>query len=119
MLGSFLVARSPTRTVMDISCHHVLRCARSGKRYGRRWWSLFPERWRFDTQVIAIDHLGDMDCEMCGACNGVAAAQMDIKIEGLSRAILEQALQQAKRGRMFILGKMAEALPAPVGPNTA
>ena len=59
------------------------------------------------------DHLGDMDFKVCGSRNGVTAVQMDIKIQGLSRAILEQALQQAKRGRMFILGKMAEALPAP------
>jgi polyribonucleotide nucleotidyltransferase len=58
------------------------------------------------------DHLGDMDFKVCGSRNGVTAVQMDIKIQGLSRAILEQALQQAKRGRMFILGKMAEALPA-------
>jgi polyribonucleotide nucleotidyltransferase len=59
------------------------------------------------------DHLGDMDFKVCGSRNGVTAVQMDIKIQGLSRTILEQALQQAKRGRMFILGKMAEALPAP------
>jgi len=58
------------------------------------------------------DHLGDMDFKVCGSRNGVTAVQMDIKIQGLSRTILEQALQQAKRGRMFILGKMAEALPA-------
>jgi polyribonucleotide nucleotidyltransferase len=59
------------------------------------------------------DHLGDMDFKVCGSKNGVTAVQMDIKIQGLSRAILEQALQQAKRGRLFILGKMAEALAAP------
>jgi polyribonucleotide nucleotidyltransferase len=59
------------------------------------------------------DHLGDMDFKVCGSRTGVTAVQMDIKIQGLSRTILEQALQQAKRGRMFILGKMAEALPAP------
>jgi polyribonucleotide nucleotidyltransferase len=59
------------------------------------------------------DHLGDMDFKVCGSKTGVTAVQMDIKIQGLSRAILEQALQQAKRGRLFILGKMAEALPAP------
>jgi polyribonucleotide nucleotidyltransferase len=58
------------------------------------------------------DHLGDMDFKVCGSKTGVTAVQMDIKIQGLSRVILEQALQQAKRGRLFILGKMAEALPA-------
>jgi len=51
------------------------------------------------------DHLGDMDFKVCGSRNGVTAVQMDIKIQGLSRTILEQALQQAKRGRMFILAR--------------
>ncbi|HMA16547.1 MAG TPA: polyribonucleotide nucleotidyltransferase, partial [Kiloniellaceae bacterium] len=59
------------------------------------------------------DHLGDMDFKICGTKAGVTAVQMDIKIQGLTRAILEQALQQAQRGRFHILGKMAEALPAP------
>jgi len=59
------------------------------------------------------DHLGDMDFKICGTKTGVTAVQMDIKIQGLTRAILEQALQQAQRGRFHILGKMAEALEAP------
>ncbi len=59
------------------------------------------------------DHLGDMDFKICGTKTGVTAVQMDIKIQGLTRQILEQALQQAQRGRFHILGKMAEALPAP------
>jgi polyribonucleotide nucleotidyltransferase len=59
------------------------------------------------------DHLGDMDFKICGTKTGVTAVQMDIKIQGLTRAILEQALQQAQRGRFHILGKMAEALAAP------
>jgi polyribonucleotide nucleotidyltransferase len=59
------------------------------------------------------DHLGDMDFKICGSKTGVTAVQMDIKIQGLTRQILEQALQQAQRGRFHILGKMAEALTAP------
>ncbi|WP_373372360.1 polyribonucleotide nucleotidyltransferase [Polyangium mundeleinium] len=59
------------------------------------------------------DHLGDMDFKVCGTSRGVTAIQMDIKIAGLSRAILAQALDQAREGRLHILGKMLEALPAP------
>jgi polyribonucleotide nucleotidyltransferase len=59
------------------------------------------------------DHLGDMDFKICGTQAGVTAVQMDIKIQGLTRQILEQALAQAKSGRDHILGKMAEALVSP------
>jgi polyribonucleotide nucleotidyltransferase len=59
------------------------------------------------------DHLGDMDFKICGSKTGVTAVQMDIKIQGLTRQILETALRQAREGRLFILGKMAEALAAP------
>jgi polyribonucleotide nucleotidyltransferase len=59
------------------------------------------------------DHLGDMDFKVCGTKKGVTAVQMDIKIQGLTRQILEQALAQARDGRIHILGKMAEALAAP------
>jgi polyribonucleotide nucleotidyltransferase len=59
------------------------------------------------------DHLGDMDFKICGTKVGVTAVQMDIKIQGLTRQILEKALHQAKEGRFHILGKMAEALAAP------
>ena len=59
------------------------------------------------------DHLGDMDFKVCGTARGVTAIQMDIKIAGLSRSILAQALDQAREGRLHILGKMLEALPAP------
>jgi polyribonucleotide nucleotidyltransferase len=58
------------------------------------------------------DHLGDMDFKVCGTARGVTAIQMDIKIEGLSRQILQQALEQAREGRLHILGKMLETLPA-------
>ncbi|WP_437892814.1 polyribonucleotide nucleotidyltransferase [Sorangium sp. So ce124] len=57
------------------------------------------------------DHLGDMDFKVCGTARGVTAIQMDIKIAGLSRQILAQALDQAREGRLHILGKMLETLP--------
>jgi polyribonucleotide nucleotidyltransferase len=59
------------------------------------------------------DHLGDMDFKVCGTSRGVTAIQMDIKIAGLSREILTSALDQAREGRLFILGKMLETLQAP------
>lgn len=57
------------------------------------------------------DHLGDMDFKVTGSKDGITALQMDIKIEGLSREILEKALEQARLSRLHILGKMLEALP--------
>ncbi|HTG69673.1 MAG TPA: polyribonucleotide nucleotidyltransferase [Candidatus Udaeobacter sp.] len=57
------------------------------------------------------DHLGDMDFKVAGTAEGVTAIQMDIKIAGINRAILQQALEQARQGRIFILGKMLESLP--------
>ncbi|MCT2534571.1 polyribonucleotide nucleotidyltransferase [Aquibacillus koreensis] len=59
------------------------------------------------------DHLGDMDFKVAGTANGVTALQMDIKIDGLSREILEEALQQAKKGRMHILNSMLETINVP------
>ncbi len=59
------------------------------------------------------DHLGDMDFKVAGSADGVTALQMDIKIGGVSKEIMGQALKQAKEGRMFILGKMAECLNQP------
>ncbi|MGV3467266.1 MAG: polyribonucleotide nucleotidyltransferase [Heyndrickxia sp.] len=59
------------------------------------------------------DHLGDMDFKVAGTEKGVTALQMDIKIEGLSRQILEEALQQAKRGRMQILDHMMSTISKP------
>jgi len=58
------------------------------------------------------DHLGDMDFKVCGTSKGITAIQMDIKISGLSRDIMTKALDQAKEGRLHILGKMAETLSA-------
>ena len=59
------------------------------------------------------DHLGDMDFKVAGSKNGITALQMDIKIEGLSRQILEEALAQAKVGRNHILDHMLETIAAP------
>ncbi len=59
------------------------------------------------------DHLGDMDFKVAGTSKGVTALQMDIKIDGLSRDILEEALQQAKHGRMHILDSMLATLNQP------
>lgn len=59
------------------------------------------------------DHLGDMDFKVAGTEVGVTAMQMDIKIPGIGREVLARALQQAHEGRMFILSKMLEVMPAP------
>ncbi|MDC3414094.1 polyribonucleotide nucleotidyltransferase [Aquibacillus sp. 3ASR75-11] len=59
------------------------------------------------------DFLGDMDFKVAGTANGVTALQMDIKIEGLSKEILEEALTQAKKGRMDILGHMLDTIQEP------
>jgi len=59
------------------------------------------------------DHLGDMDFKVCGTERGITAIQMDIKIAGLERNILERALEQAREGRLFILKKMLDTLPEP------
>lgn len=59
------------------------------------------------------DHLGDMDFKVTGTKAGVTALQMDIKITGVNREIMGKALEQAREGRIHILGKMAEALAAP------
>ena len=59
------------------------------------------------------DHLGDMDFKVCGTKQGVTALQMDIKIGGITSALMQQALEQAKAGRLHILGCMEKALPVP------
>ncbi len=59
------------------------------------------------------DHLGDMDFKVAGTSEGITALQMDIKITGVSFEILRDALSQAKEGRTFILGKMAEVIDEP------
>jgi len=59
------------------------------------------------------DHLGDMDFKVTGTLDGITACQMDIKIEGLSFEIMQQALEQARRGRHHILGEMLKTMSAP------
>ncbi|MBL8518237.1 MAG: polyribonucleotide nucleotidyltransferase [Betaproteobacteria bacterium] len=61
------------------------------------------------------DHLGDMDFKVAGTDRGVTALQMDIKITGITKEIMDVALRQAKEGRMHILGLMKQAMPAPRG----
>jgi polyribonucleotide nucleotidyltransferase len=58
------------------------------------------------------DHLGDMDFKVAGTASGITALQMDIKIQGITKEIMQVALEQAKEGRVHILGKMQEAVPA-------
>lgn len=59
------------------------------------------------------DHLGDMDFKVCGTANGITAFQMDTKVKGLSRKVMEDALEQARQGREHILGEMNKALDKP------
>ncbi len=59
------------------------------------------------------DHLGDMDFKVTGTSKGITALQMDMKIEGITIEVMRSALQQAKDGRLHILGKMLETLSAP------
>ena len=59
------------------------------------------------------DFLGDMDFKVAGTSEGITAIQMDIKIKGIDEEILTKALEQARVGRMHILGKMLDVLPAP------
>src|SRR5512136_458857 len=58
------------------------------------------------------DHLGDMDFKVAGTATGVTALQMDIKITGVTREIMQKALAQAREGRLHILGKMTETIAA-------
>jgi polyribonucleotide nucleotidyltransferase len=61
----------------------------------------------------AEDHYGDMDFKVAGTRDGITALQMDIKVPNISSAIMREALEQARRGRLFILDKMDEVLPEP------
>ncbi len=63
------------------------------------------------------DHLGDMDFKVVGTKTGITAIQMDIKIEGVTKDILSQALSQAKEGRLHILGEMAKTISEPAEPS--
>ena len=59
------------------------------------------------------DHLGDMDFKVTGTADGITATQMDIKVDGLSYEVLARALEQARQGRMHILGKLTECIAEP------
>jgi polyribonucleotide nucleotidyltransferase len=77
---------------------------------------LIKEGERFAVLVDILgdeDHLGDMDFKVAGTEEGVTALQMDIKIEGINHQIMQVALEQARKGRLHILGKMAESLTGP------
>lgn len=71
-------------------------------------------RWAVLSDILGDeDHLGDMDFKVTGTEKGITACQMDIKVDGLSYEVLSKALQQAKAGRLHILGEMKKALAAP------
>lgn len=71
-------------------------------------------RWAVLSDILGDeDHLGDMDFKVTGTADGITACQMDIKIEGLSYDILEQALEQAREGRLHILDKLTETIAQP------
>ncbi|WGV15429.1 polyribonucleotide nucleotidyltransferase [Fuscovulum ytuae] len=73
-------------------------------------------RWAVLTDILGDeDHLGDMDFKVAGTADGITSLQMDIKVAGITPEIMEQALAQAKDGRMHILGEMNKALSAPQG----
>jgi polyribonucleotide nucleotidyltransferase len=66
------------------------------------------------TDILGLeDHLGDMDFKVTGTEKGITAFQLDTKIGGISRDIMQQALEQARQGRLFILGKMNETITTP------
>jgi polyribonucleotide nucleotidyltransferase len=66
------------------------------------------------TDIMGMeDHLGDMDFKVAGTAEGITALQMDMKIKGIGTSVLAQALEQAKVGRLFILGKLMETIDHP------
>ena len=72
------------------------------------------ERFAVLTDILGDeDHLGDMDFKVAGTQDGVTALQMDIKVAGITREIMQQALDQAREGRLHILGEMANAISTP------
>ncbi|MCR5710210.1 MAG: polyribonucleotide nucleotidyltransferase [Bacteroidales bacterium] len=72
------------------------------------------DRYAILTDILGDeDHLGDMDFKVTGTADGITATQMDIKVDGLSYEVLEKALEQARLGRMHIMGEMLKTLPEP------
>ena len=74
----------------------------------------YQDQIRILTDIQGLeDHLGDMDFKVAGTKEGITAIQMDMKISGISREILQQALEQARKGRLFILDKMLAVIDKP------
>ena len=72
------------------------------------------DRYAILTDILGDeDHLGDMDFKVTGTADGITATQMDIKVDGLSYDVLEKALEQARQGRMHIMGEMLKTISAP------
>ena len=72
------------------------------------------DRYAILTDILGDeDHLGDMDFKVTGTADGITATQMDIKVDGLSYEVLEKALEQARQGRMHIMGEMMKTIDAP------
>ena len=72
------------------------------------------EQYTVLTDILGMeDHLGDMDFKVAGTPKGITALQMDMKVKGITKEIMAQALEQARQGRMHILDKMLEVIPAP------
>lgn len=72
------------------------------------------DRYAILTDILGDeDHLGDMDFKVTGTADGITATQMDIKVDGLSYEVLEKALEQARQGRMHIMGEMLKTISAP------
>jgi len=72
-------------------------------------------RYAILTDILGLeDHLGDMDFKVAGTRKGITAFQMDVKVSGISREIMKEALEQARVGRLFILDRMAEVIYEPV-----
>jgi len=72
------------------------------------------ERYAILTDILGDeDHLGDMDFKVTGTADGITATQMDIKVDGLSYEVLEKALEQARQGRIHIMGEMMKTINAP------
>ena len=67
----------------------------------------------------AEDHYGDMDFKVAGTRDGITGLQMDIKVPNVTTAIMKEALEQARRGRLYILDKMDEAIAAPRAEHVA
>ena len=72
------------------------------------------DRYAILTDILGDeDHLGDMDFKVTGTADGITATQMDIKVDGLSYDVLEKALEQARQGRMHIMGEMMKTISEP------